>query len=144
MLKIILIVVFVFTTVSDITMLKTPTSKINIKEVVISETLMSKTKDIIITAYNSVPSQTDSTPTICAWGDRIKPGVIAISRDLEKLGLTRNKKVLIEISGRINEYVVLDRTNKRLKNRVDIYFGGKDKIKDALIFGKRKGKIYWN
>ena len=37
------------------------------------------TRIVRATAYNAVPQQTDSTPEICAWGDRIKPGIIAIS-----------------------------------------------------------------
>lgn len=39
---------------------------------------------VTATAYNSHSSQTDSTPNIAAWGDRLRPGMkaIAISRDL--------------------------------------------------------------
>jgi len=34
------------------------------------------------TAYNSLASQTDSTPFITATGERTEPGIIALSRDL--------------------------------------------------------------
>lgn len=95
--------------------------------------------EVTVTGYNSVPSQTDSTPNICAWNDKIRPNIVAISRDLEKHGLTRNTKIII--NGKV--YTVLDKMNKRYKKRIDIYFGGKDTIKEARNFGIKKLKIYW-
>ena len=53
---------------------------------------------VTATAYNSHSSQTDSTPNIAAWGDRLRPGMkaIAISRDLlHQHGLGRGDKVRI-------------------------------------------------
>jgi hypothetical protein len=42
------------------------------------------------TAYNSVPSQTDDTPNLTAFGTRLSPDTRAVdvSRDLEAKGLT--------------------------------------------------------
>jgi hypothetical protein len=39
---------------------------------------------VTATAYNSLPGQTDNTPDLAAWGDRLRPGMkaIAVSRDL--------------------------------------------------------------
>lgn len=96
---------------------------------------------VTATAYNNVPAQTDATPNIAAWGDRIKPGMplIAVSRDLVKIGLTRGTKV--RISGIDGEFIVLDKMNKRYKKRIDIFMG-KD-IKAARRFGRKKVTITW-
>ena len=94
------------------------------------------------TAFTSSRSETDSTPNITAWGDRLKPGMkcIAVSRDLIKLGLKHNTKVKIE--GLDGEYIVLDKMNKRWKKKIDIYMG-KDR-KKALEWGKKKVTIQWH
>src|SRR5690554_1679541 len=66
-----------------------------------------KTLEVLATAYNSVPEQTDDTPFEAAWGDVLTPEVksIAVSRDLLDMGLTQYSKV--KISGLPGEYVVL-------------------------------------
>jgi 3D (Asp-Asp-Asp) domain-containing protein len=89
------------------------------------------------TAYNAVEGQTDSTPKVCAWGDRIKPGVVAVSRDLERLGLTRGQEVYIEGLGKL---VVLDRTNSNRKNQIDIYM---ESYTQAVSFGVQDVEIRW-
>lgn len=95
------------------------------------------------TAYTSHVNQTDSTPNIAAWGDRLKPGmkVIAVSRDmLNKYGLKHRSKV--RIKGLDGEYLVLDKMNKRWKKKIDIYMG-KD-LKKAFKWGRRKVELQWN
>lgn len=94
------------------------------------------------TAYNSLSSQTDSTPNIAAWGDRLRPGMkaIAVSYDLMKVhGLTRGDKVTI--SGLPGEYTVLDKMHPRWRKKVDVYMG-KD-VRAAKRWGKRKVRINW-
>ncbi|MGK0271355.1 MAG: 3D (Asp-Asp-Asp) domain-containing protein, partial [Cocleimonas sp.] len=79
---------------------------------------------VTATAYTSHVGQTDSTPNIAAWGDRLKPGmkVIAVSRDLLKVyGLKHKQKV--RIKGLKGEYLVLDKMNKRWRKKIDIYMG---------------------
>ena len=97
--------------------------------------------DVIATAYNSVPEQTDDTPNIAAWGDRIEPGmkIIAVSRDLIPMGLTRRTRVTIE--GIEGEFLVLDKMNKRWKRRIDLYMG-KD-IRAARQWGVKQVRIQW-
>ena len=99
---------------------------------------------LIVTAaaYNSLPSQTDASPKVGAWGDRIAPGVkaIAISHDLGPLGLRRGTKVRIE--GLPGEYVVLDMMPAPWKRHIDIYMG--DDVKAARSWGRRKVKIWWS
>ncbi len=96
---------------------------------------------VTVTAYNSVPEQTDSTPNITYWDDVLTPGMksIAVSPDLIKRGLTHGVKVRIE--GLQGEYEVLDRTNKRFRKRIDIYMG--IDVEKALQWGKKKRRIFW-
>jgi 3D (Asp-Asp-Asp) domain-containing protein len=97
---------------------------------------------VTATAFNSVPSQTDSNPSTAAWGDRLKPGMkaVAVSRDLIKQGLTRGTTLRIE--GLEGEYVVLDKTASRHKKRIDIYMD--TDVRKARKFGVRKLRIYWS
>lgn len=102
-----------------------------------------KTMTVTATAYTSHVNQTDSTPDIAAWGDRLKPGMqaIAVSRDmLHKYGLKHRSKV--RIKGLKGEFVVLDKMNKRWEKKIDIYMG-KD-LKKAFKWGRRKVELEWN
>jgi 3D (Asp-Asp-Asp) domain-containing protein len=97
---------------------------------------------VLATAYNSTQAQTDHRPNKGAWGDQIEPGmkVIAVSRDLIKLGLKRGTKVTIdEIEG---EWIVLDRTPSRYTNRIDIYMGLD--VQAARNWGRRKVTVRWS
>jgi len=101
-----------------------------------------KSLQVTATAYNSLSGQTDSTPSIAAWGDRLEPGMkaIAVSRDLLKqYGLKHKDRV--KISGMRGEYTVLDKMNRRWEKKIDIYMG-KDRDK-ALKFGRRDVTIKW-
>lgn len=97
---------------------------------------------VTATAYNSVPEQTGDEPRVGAWGDRLKPGMkaIAISRDLEKAGLTRGTRV--EIDGLKGEYVVLDKMHGRWHRRIDIYMGLD--LEAARDWGVRRVRIRWD
>ena len=96
---------------------------------------------VMASAYNSVRSQTSGNPAISAWGDRLRPGmrVIAVSRDLIRMGLKHNTKVKIE--GLPGYYLVKDKMNKRWSRKIDIYMG--TDVKAARKWGKRKVKISW-
>lgn len=100
-----------------------------------------RTMTVTATAYNSVRAQTDSQPSIAAWGDRLKPGMkaIAVSRDLIAQGLTRG--VLVTIEGLDGQYRVLDKTAKRFSKRIDVYMG--TDVKKARQFGVRQVEISW-
>lgn len=97
--------------------------------------------EVTATAYTSSPDETDSTPDLAAWGDRLKPGMkaIAVSRDLLPMGLTHRTEV--NISGLEGTYVVLDKMNRRWTKKIDIYMGN-DKD-SAIEWGKRKVTITW-
>jgi len=97
--------------------------------------------EVTASAYNSVRSQTQGNPSIGAWGDHLKPGmkVIAVSRDLIRMGLKHNTRV--KIKGLPGTYLVKDKMNKRWSRKIDIYMG-RD-IKAARQWGKRKVTISW-
>jgi len=121
------------------------TTKVATKKEVKTSSKSKKYKQLRVTAtaYTSHVGQTDSTPNIAAWGDRLKPGMkaIAVSRDLLNVyGLKHKQKV--RIKGLQGEYVVLDKMNKRWSKKIDIYMG-MDK-KKAFKWGRRKVEIYWN
>ena len=97
---------------------------------------------VTATAYTSHVNQTDSTPNIAAWGDRLKPGMksIAVSRDLLHVyGLKHRQKV--RIKGLDGEFVVLDKMNKRWRKKIDIYMGMNKR--NAFKWGRRKVEIQW-
>src|SRR5690554_7811699 len=99
------------------------------------------TLEVLATAYNSVPEQTDDTPFEAAWGDILDPKVksIAVSSDLLDMGLTKNTRV--EIEGLPGEYLVLDKMNKRWEKKIDIYKG--TDIQQAKKWGIKKVTIRW-
>jgi len=97
---------------------------------------------VTATAYTSHAKQTDSTPFLAAWNNRLRPGMkaIAVSRDLiKRYGMRNGTKV--RISGLPGYYTVLDKMHKRYQRRIDIYTGV-DRRK-ALRWGRRSVVIYW-
>lgn len=78
---------------------------------------------VTATAYNSLAYQTNSNPSITAFGDSLVPGLryIAVSRDLLDSGLVHNTKVKIE--GFDSLFIVKDKMNRRWQKRIDIYMG---------------------
>jgi len=97
---------------------------------------------VVATAYTSHRSQTDRTPFLAAWNNRIRPGmkIIAVSPDLiRRYGLTNG--VRVKIGGLPGTYVVRDKMNKRLHNHIDIYMGVNRRR--ALRWGRRRVVMYW-
>ena len=100
-----------------------------------------KTLEVTASAYTSSIGETDSTPSLTAWGDTLKPGMkaIAVSRDLIKMGLSHG--IQVSIDGLDGQYIVLDKMNKRWTKKIDIYMG-LDK-KAAKEWGKKQVIIHW-
>lgn len=98
-----------------------------------------KSYTVTATAYNSLAYQTNSNPSITAFGDSLKPGLryIAVSRDLLDSGLVHDTKVKIE--GFDSLFTVKDKMNRRWRKRIDIYMG-RD-VKKAKKWGKKKVTI---
>jgi len=94
---------------------------------------------VTATAYNSLAYQTNSNPSITAFGDSLVPGLryIAVSRDLLDSGLVHNIKVKIE--GFDSLFIVKDKMNRRWQKRIDIYMG--NDVGKAKRWGKKKVNI---
>lgn len=95
-----------------------------------------ETLEVTATAYNSLAYQTNSNPSITAFGDSLKPGMkyIAVSRDLLALGLKHNTPVAVE--GMEGIYLVKDKMHGRWRKRIDIYMGVD--VKAAKQWGRKK------
>lgn len=87
-----------------------------------------------VTAYNSEPAQTDDTPYIAAWNNKVYPGMVAVSRDLENVGLGRGVKVYIDGE----RYTIDDRMHKRKRRQFDIWMENKE---DAEEWGIQEKEI---
>ena len=100
-----------------------------------------RTLRVKASAFNSLHAQTDSTPDIGAWGDRLTPGMkaIAVSADLIEIGLARGQRV--RIHGLDGEYVVADRMPSRWQRKIDIYMG--DDVQAARRWGVREVELVW-
>ncbi len=97
---------------------------------------------VVATAYTSHRGQTDRTPFIAAWNNRIRPGmkIIAVSPDLiRKYGITNGTRV--KISGLPGIYTVRDKMHRRMRKHIDIYMG--TNRRKALRWGRRRVTIYW-
>lgn len=95
--------------------------------------------NVTASAYNSLAYQTNSNPSIAAFGDRLKPGMkcIAVSRDLLKMGLKHNTPIKIE--GFDGIYLVKDKMNARWEKHIDIYMG--TDVKAARNWGRKRVTI---
>ena len=105
-----------------------------------------------VTAYNPVRSQTDSSPFITASNKRVRSGMVALSRDLEReFGFRFGDTV--DLYG-IGRFVFEDRMHRRKRRHVDILMlnpgeARKFGIKSSYLFvleeskreGKRKGTL---
>ncbi len=93
--------------------------------------------DVTVTAYSSTVGQTDSTPFITASMTHVRPGVIALSRDLIRrynpnAPFAYGDQVVIEGHG---IFTVEDTMNQRYSKRADIWFPS---TSEALQFGKQQ------
>lgn len=90
---------------------------------------------VTATVYNAVPSQTDSDPLITASLKEINPDNpqrwIAVSRDLEQMGVNMGDTICVENAGPMNgQWVVEDRMNRRWRKRIDFL------VHDSIKLGK--------
>jgi len=99
--------------------------------------------DLTMTAYSSTPDQTDDTPFVTASGHGVRDGVVAVSRDLERLGLRFGSKVVVtavggpscgpaarELVGKVLE--VQDRMHRRKRLQIDVWRPSRE---EALAIG---------
>jgi len=86
--------------------------------------------NVSVTAYTLKECYHNKGKT--ASGEIVKPGIVAVSRDLERKGLKIGTKVAI---GDMGTFVVKDRTNRGNRGNLDIYMPSHKK---ALKFGRQK------
>lgn len=67
-----------------------------------------------------------------ASGEFVKPGIVAVSRDLESKGLKLGTKIKISDMG---TFIVKDRTSRKNRGNVDIYMQSYSR---AIQFGRQK------
>jgi len=79
-----------------------------------------------ITAYASVPEETDDTPFITASGEHVRDGIVASNI------LPFGTKIQIPSLFGSKVFVVEDRMNRKIKNTIDIWMPTK---LDAVDFG---------
>jgi 3D (Asp-Asp-Asp) domain-containing protein len=89
---------------------------------------------VTVTAYNADQAQTDSDPDIAASMRRVRPGTIAVSRDLFDRGWVFGRKVRLE---GIGIYEINDLMAPRHSHAIDIFIHSNSQ---ALAFGKRRIK----
>ena len=89
--------------------------------------------DITVTAYTL--KECHRNKGVTASGPMVRPGVAAVSRDLERLGLSLGSTVkFLDKSGKESTITILDRTSQKKKLTIDLYMINH---KDAIKFGKR-------
>ncbi|SIN73932.1 3D domain-containing protein [Halodesulfovibrio marinisediminis] len=97
----------------------------------------SRAKRVVkVTAYSPRSIETDSTPFITASNTKVRPGIIAVSRDLFAKGWTFGKKVYIKSLG---VFTIEDLMAKRKKNQIDVFM---PETTQALSFGRRNLEAY--
>lgn len=107
------------------------------------------TAAVVFTGYSNEPRQTDSTPNITAFQNKVHHCGIAVSRDLEDQGFKEGCRVqtsgikspLIRLDGAPycgGVYLVNDRMHWRWKSKADLFFFDNSK---AWKFGKQTGHI---
>ena len=100
----------------------------------LAENTPDKVVKAVITAYTSTPDQTDDTPDIAAWGDKVYDGMIAAN------WLPRGTKVLIPALYGDKVFTVADRMNSRYGyGRLDIWLDSSKE--DARKFGVKRVEV---
>lgn len=93
---------------------------------------VSKTYDVVITAYSSSPEETDDTPFLTASGELVRDGIVAANF------LPFGTKIKIpELFGN-KIFVVKDRMATKHSDKIDIWFDSKELAK---IFGAKKTEV---
>ncbi len=94
-----------------------------------------KVKEITVTAYSPSVAEYDADPHVTASMVKVRPGIVAVSRDLFDQGWVFGKKVYVKGHG---VFEIADLMNKRHKERVDIFFPNAD---EARRFGIKQVKV---
>jgi len=104
---------------------------------------MMQSMDVTVTAYTSSVRECDGDPWVTASGYRLRRGdaVVAVSRDLEARGLKMGTWLYLALPQGGGWFRVEDRMHPRWKQRIDVWMG--TSRREALTFGKRRGRIFF-
>ena len=91
---------------------------------------------LMVTAYNADAAQTDDTPNITANNNQVRPGIIAVSRDLFSQGWVFGRQVYVKGMG---VYTIDDLMHQRKRNQVDIFMESHSR---AVEFGRQTRRVY--
>jgi 3D (Asp-Asp-Asp) domain-containing protein len=91
---------------------------------------------LTVTAYSPRKCETDSDPFITATNNRVRAGIIAVSRDLFDKGWVFGKKVYIKNMG---IFTIDDLMASSKRQQVDIFMHDTGK---AVQFGKKQLEVY--
>lgn len=91
-----------------------------------------KIKDLTITAYSPTTEECGEDPFTTASMRTVRPGFVAVSRDLFEQGWKFGKKVYVKGHG---VFEIADLMGKRHTKRLDIFIPD---TKEALRFGKKQ------
>jgi 3D (Asp-Asp-Asp) domain-containing protein len=92
--------------------------------------------NISVTAYTMKECYHNKGKT--ASGEMVRPGIVAVSRDLERKGLKLGTKIKIDNLG---TFIVKDRTSRKNRGNVDIFMNS---YTEALKFGRQKSTLVIN
>lgn len=94
-----------------------------------------KVRELTITAYSPTVAECGSNPTITASQSTVRPGIVAVSRDLFAQGWVFGKKVYVKGHG---VFEIADLMGKGHSKRVDIFIPDTD---EAKRFGKKQTTV---
>lgn len=89
-------------------------------------------KEVTVTAYSPTVAECGPDPLTTASMSKVRPGIVAVSRDLFDEGWVFGKKVYVKGHG---IFEIADLMSKRYTQRMDIFFPDTDQ---ARQFGKRQ------
>jgi 3D (Asp-Asp-Asp) domain-containing protein len=93
-------------------------------------------RTLTVTAYSAERAQTDDTPNHTATNNRVRPGIIAVSRDLFDQGWVFGKKVYIKGLG---IYTIDDLMAAHKSEQIDVFMPS---TRRAIQFGKKELNVY--
>ncbi len=93
-------------------------------------------KTVTVTAYSAREEESDSSPWITASNNRVRPGIVAVSRDLFDAGWVFGRQVYVKNYG---IYTIEDLMHERKTNQIDIYMKS---TQAALNFGRQELDVY--
>lgn len=97
---------------------------------------LARRKVVTVTAYSARECETDSTPFITASNSPVRPGIVAVSRDLFENGWVFGKKVYIKNMG---VFVIDDLMAESKREHLDIFMYDP---RQAEHFGVKKLEVF--